>query len=179
MLTRRCCQKNFTLRSKFAAERGISRMEKLTSIINKPITSVEVRRVLSRFNLIDQVFGPLEEGIPSERFLTDKAGGVQVKIQPDGHIGAIFLHSFGKDGFGQFQYPLVSDLSFSSEPEDVIERLGTPSTSATLNPSSFGVTSWAKYEKPMHAIHFSFGVGGITLVTIMPAESRPGGYGGD
>ncbi|WP_394002091.1 hypothetical protein ACF3M1_15320 [Luteimonas sp. WGS1318] len=150
-------------------------MEELASIINKPLTSVEVKRALSRFNLIDRVFKPLEEGMSTERFLTDKAGGVQIEIQPDGRIGTVFLHSFGKDGFGQFQYPLVGGLTFSSTLADVLKCLGSPSARAALDSPSFGVTSWAKYETPLHATHFSFGAGGITLVTILPAEWQPGG----
>ena len=151
-------------------------MEELASIINKPLASVEVQRTLSRFNLIDQVIEPIEAGMPAERFVIDKASGVQIEIRPDGRIGTVFLHSFGKDGFGQFQYPLVGGLAFSSTPVDVLNCLGSPSASATLNPALFGVTSWMKYDTPSHATHFSFGVSGISLVTIMPIEWQPGGY---
>ncbi|MEA9839828.1 hypothetical protein [Xanthomonas campestris] len=153
-------------------------MEELASIIDKPLTSAEVQRALSRFNLIEQVFDPLEEGMPAERFLTDKVGGLQIEIRPDGRIGTVFLHSFGKDGFGQFHYPLIGGLTFSSMPADVLECLGSPSAGAVLDPPSFGVTSWAKYETPLHTIHFSFGINSITLVTIMPVDWQPGGYSG-
>ena len=149
-------------------------MDALASIINKPLASAEVQKVLSRFQLVDQVFGPLEEGMAAERFLTDKAGGVRIEICSGERIGTIFIHSFGKDGFGQFQHPLVSDLAFSSGPADVQERLGNPSAGSVLDPPLFGVTSWVKYNFPSHAAHFSFGVGGITLVTLMPNEWRPG-----
>ncbi|PZU27391.1 MAG: hypothetical protein DI584_09080 [Stenotrophomonas sp.] len=152
-------------------------MEELASIIDKPITSTEVQRALSRFNLINHEFEPLEEGMPVERFLTDKAGGLQIEIRPDGSIGTIFLHSFGKDGFGQFQYPLVSGLTFYSTYSDVLHYMGSPSESAVLDPPIFGVSSWAKYATPSHTTHFSFGVSGIVLVTIMPIDWRPGGYG--
>ncbi|MCC4632021.1 hypothetical protein [Xanthomonas dyei] len=153
-------------------------MEELASIIDKPLASDETRQVLSRFNLLDQVFEPLEEGMPVERFLTDKAGGVQIEIRPDNRIGTIFLHSFGKDGFGQFSHPLIAGLNFSSTQADVLKRLGSPTTDATLNPPSFGVVSWAKYVTPSHSLHFSFGANGIALVTIMPADWQPGGYSG-
>lgn len=116
--------------------------------------------------------------MPADRYLTDQAGGLQVEIRPDGRIGAIFLHAFGKDGFGQFPYPLIAGLTFSSREADVLARLGIPAAGATLDPPSFGVVSWVKYVMPSHSLHFSFGATGILLVTIMPADWQPGGYSG-
>lgn len=81
--------------------------------------------------------------MPADRYLTDQAGGVQVEIRPDDRIGAIFLHAFGKDGFGQFPYPLIAGLTFSSREADVLARLGIPVAGATLDPPSFGVVSWS------------------------------------
>jgi hypothetical protein len=117
------------------------------------------------------------EGPTPVHYLRSEPDGLLIKLSAEGEILAIFLMAEGKEGFRQFQGELPGQLTFASQPSDVLKKLGAPAFNRPPGKiGSYRHGELFRYDKPGYSLHFQFrgDRGGIELITAMAARVVPG-----
>src|SRR4051812_24803176 len=154
-------------------------MTPLIEIAGKHVASPEAVEALAPYPALrpeSDDFDP-GEGMTPVHYLRSEADGLLIKLSAEGEILAIFLMSEGKDGFSQFQGEMPGQLPFTSQPADVLKKLGAPAFNRPPGMiGSYRHGEFFRYDKPGYSVHFQFrgDRGGIELITAMAARAVPG-----
>lgn len=154
-------------------------MTPLIELAGRHVASPEAVEVLARYPQLrpesdDFAAG---EGMTPVHYLRSESDGLLIKLSAEGEILAIFLMSEGKDGFAQFQGELPAQLTFASQPSEVLKKLGAPAFNRPPGQiGSYRHGEFFRFDKPAYSVHFQFRGDrrGIELITAMAARAVPG-----
>lgn len=154
-------------------------MTPLIEIAGKLVASPEAMEALAHYPGLRPESDDFEagEGVAPVHYLRSEADGLLIKLSAEGEILAVFLMSEGKEGFSQFHGEMPGQLTFASQPPDVLKKLGAPAFNRP--PGTIGTYRHGelfRYDKPGYSLHFQFrgDRGGIELITAMAARAVPG-----
>lgn len=147
-------------------------MTTLHSVIGQDINSESLQalvRELGPFQSSIQDLAP-DENIRADHYLTNKAGGIQLRHSPLGIVEVIFLYGAGRDGFSGYRGPFEDGVTFASTAKDIVDVLGPPQFHKPERKTPLlGMKGESlRYDCPSHSIAFQMALGGkgVSLVTI-------------
>jgi hypothetical protein len=153
-------------------------MTALHSLIGQDVNCESVQatiRWLGPFHSSIQDLAP-DENMRPDHYLTNKAGGIQLRHAPSGTIEVIFLYGAGRDGFSEYRGPLEGGITFASTAKDIVAALGTPQfhKPERNRPLLGKVGETVRYDLASHSIGFQMALGGqgVSLVTISAPRAR-------
>jgi hypothetical protein len=101
-----------------------------------------------------------------------RRNGLDVYIDSDGRLAALFFYGTNTDGHDRYSGPLPHSLSFDKGLPEVAQQLGDP----TRTGSSKSGGRWVRYDYPKHATHLEFikDESRITKITLMSPSMAAG-----
>ncbi len=152
----------------------MSTYKALLSALNTTADSPELQALLARLNspsALKKVGGYRAR-------LAAKASGVDLSFgwsKPSWMLNNVFLFPGGRDGFGEFQDAIESQVSMSSTRSEVRSILGLPSWSGGGGPAIMNTLvdyHWDRFDFETYSVRFDYEEeqGGIRLVSVMTRE---------